>query len=294
MDISADGAEGLHYALEYDYDAIILDVMLPGMDGYRVPGIRASKQTPVLMLSARGSVDERVKGLRLGADDYLPKPFSLIELVARIQALVRRRSTDGADITQLQIHDLHLDLLARRVFRAGTRQELTAKSFPCSVCWRVIKGNPVKMMIAEQVWDMNFDSDANVVEVAIKRPRAKIDAPFRSSYCIPCAVWAMFLKWTRHTKLSEEKHMFRRSISVHMALMFALSALLIVSAIGILVAKFATRLIAKQMHNELLFHESLMSPWIIARTSAEGWSTLANKFTVWPVQRGTGALLDCQ
>lgn len=101
VDVSADGAEGLHYALEFDYDAIILDVMLPGMDGYRVlEGVRAAKQTPVLMLSARGSVDERVKGLRLGADDYLPKPFSLIELVARIQALVRRRATDGADITQ--------------------------------------------------------------------------------------------------------------------------------------------------------------------------------------------------
>lgn len=180
MDISADGAEGLHYALEYDYDAIILDVMLPGMDGYRVlEGIRASKQTPVLMLSARGSVDERVKGLRLGADDYLPKPFSLIELVARIQALVRRRSTDGADITQLQIHDLHLDLLARRVFRAGTRLELTAKEFSLLSLLARHQGEILsKMMIAEQVWDMNFDSDANVVEVAIKRLRAKIDAPF--------------------------------------------------------------------------------------------------------------------
>ncbi len=104
--------------------------MLPGMDGYQVlEGVRARKQTPVLMLAARGSVDERVKGLRLGADDYLPKPFSLIELVARIQALVRRRPSDGADITQLHIQDLHLDLLARRVFRGGTRLELTAKEF---------------------------------------------------------------------------------------------------------------------------------------------------------------------
>ena len=94
VDVSPDGVEGLHYALEIDYDAIILDVMLPGMDGYQVlEGLRTSKQTPVLMLSARGSVDERVKGLRLGADDYLPKPFSLIELVARIQALVRRRTS---------------------------------------------------------------------------------------------------------------------------------------------------------------------------------------------------------
>ncbi|EES0775605.1 heavy metal response regulator transcription factor [Escherichia coli] len=180
VDVSVDGAEGLHYALEFDYDAIILDVMLPGMDGYRVlEGVRAVKQTPVLMLSARGSVDERVKGLRLGADDYLPKPFSLIELVARIQALVRRRSTDGVDITQLKIHDLHLDLLARRVFRAGTRLELTAKEFSLLSLLARHQGEILsKMMIAEQIWDMNFDSDANVVEVAIKRLRAKVDAPF--------------------------------------------------------------------------------------------------------------------
>lgn len=180
VDVSADGIEGLHYALEYDYDAIILDVMLPGIDGYKVlEGIRASKQSPVLMLSARGSVDERVKGLRLGADDYLPKPFSLIELVARIQALVRRRATDGADIKQLQIHDLHLDLLSRRIFRASHRLELTAKEFSLLSLLARHQGEILsKMMIAEQVWDMNFDSDANVVEVAIKRLRAKMDAPF--------------------------------------------------------------------------------------------------------------------
>lgn len=116
--------------MQQDYDAVILDVMLPGKDGYAVlEGLRASKQTPVLMLSARGSVDERVKGLRHGADDYLPKPFSLIELVARIQALLRRRTSDGIDVTQLQIDDLHVDLLARRVTRGGERIDLTAKEF---------------------------------------------------------------------------------------------------------------------------------------------------------------------
>ncbi len=180
VDISANGAEGLFFALEFNYDVIILDVMLPGLDGYHVlEGIRARKQTPILMLSARGSVDERVKGLRLGADDYLPKPFSLIELVARIQALVRRRVTDGADITQLQIHDLQLDLLGRRVFRDGNRIELTGKEFSLLSLLARHQGKILsKMMIAEQVWDMNFDSDANVVEVAIKRLRAKIDAPY--------------------------------------------------------------------------------------------------------------------
>lgn len=180
VDSSADGSEGLYYALEFDYDAIILDVMLPGIDGYRVlERLRASKQTPVLMLSARGSVDERVKGLRLGADDYLPKPFSLIELIARIQALVRRRSADGTDLTQLQIHDLQLDLLARRVSRDGSRLDLTAKEFAILSLLARHQGQILsKMMIAEQVWDMNFDSDANVVEVAMKRLRAKVDVPF--------------------------------------------------------------------------------------------------------------------
>lgn len=180
VDVSAEGTEGVHYALEYDYDAIILDVMLPGMDGYRVlESIRARKQTPILMLSARGSVDERVKGLRLGADDYLPKPFSLIELVARIQALVRRWGNDGLDITQLQLHDLHIDILARRVFRGNIRLKLSTKEFSLLSLLARHQGEIMsKMMIAEQVWDMNFDSDANVVEVAIKRLRAKIDAPF--------------------------------------------------------------------------------------------------------------------
>ncbi len=180
LDIVDNGVEGLHLALEYEYDAIVLDIMLPGMDGYQIlERLRACKQTPVLMLSARGSVEERVKGLRHGADDYLPKPFSLIELVARIQALLRRRPGDGADITQLHIHDLHLDLLARRVTRGGDRLELTAKEYALLSLLARHQGEILsKMMIAEQVWDMNFDSDANVVEVAIKRLRAKVDNPY--------------------------------------------------------------------------------------------------------------------
>ncbi|MBS1204453.1 MAG: two-component system response regulator [Proteobacteria bacterium] len=180
LDVVDNGVEGLHLALEYEYDAIVLDIMLPGMDGYQIlERLRACKQTPVLMLSARGSVEERVKGLRHGADDYLPKPFSLIELVARIQALLRRRPGDGADITQLHIHDLHLDLLARRITRGGDRLELTAKEYALLSLLARHQGEILsKMMIAEQVWDMNFDSDANVVEVAIKRLRAKVDNPY--------------------------------------------------------------------------------------------------------------------
>ncbi|WP_233983236.1 heavy metal response regulator transcription factor [Pectobacterium versatile] len=180
VDVAADGIDGLHLAVQCDYDAVILDVMLPGKDGYAVlEGLRLHKQTPVLMLSARGSVDERVKGLRHGADDYLSKPFSLIELVARIQALLRRRLSDGIDVTQLHIDDMHLDLLARRVTRAGQRLDLTAKEFALLSLLARHQGEILsKMMIAEQVWDMNFDSDANVVEVAVKRLRAKVDAPY--------------------------------------------------------------------------------------------------------------------
>lgn len=180
VDTAHDGRDGLFLAIEYDYDAIILDVMLPEMDGYEMlASLRESKRTPVLMLSARGSLDERVKGLRLGADDYLPKPFSLTELIARLQALLRRRSMDSYDIAHLQVHDLTIDLLARRVIRDGSRIDLTQKEFALLSLLARHQGQVMsKMMIAEQVWDMNFDSDANVVEVAIKRLRTKVDAPW--------------------------------------------------------------------------------------------------------------------
>ncbi|WP_226570825.1 heavy metal response regulator transcription factor [Mangrovibacter yixingensis] len=180
VDIARDGVEGLYLALQYEYDAIVLDVMLPGQDGYSVlEGLRASKQTPVLMLSARSSVDERVRGLRCGADDYLPKPFSLIELVARIQALIRRRGSDNTDPTHISIDDLHIDLISRKVSRSNERIDLTAKEFALLSLLARHQGEILsKLMIAEQVWDMNFDSDANVVEVAIKRLRNKIDTPY--------------------------------------------------------------------------------------------------------------------
>ncbi|MBP2200036.1 heavy metal response regulator transcription factor [Pantoea cypripedii] len=179
-DIATDGRDGLFMATEYDYDAIVLDVMLPIIDGYALlETLRKSKRTPVLMLSARGSLDERLRGLRLGADDYLPKPFSLAELVARLQALLRRSAIDSIDIAHIQIHDLTLDLLARRVSRNGSRIDLTQKEFALLSLLARNQGQVLsKMMIAEQVWDMNFDSDANVVEVAVKRLRTKVDAPF--------------------------------------------------------------------------------------------------------------------
>ena len=179
VDVAHTGTDGLHLALEFDFDAIVLDLMLPGMDGYAVlEQLRRTKATPVIMLSARGAVDDRVTGLRKGADDYLAKPFSFTELVARLQAQTRRRS-DAMEATTLQVDDLAIDLLARTAVRAGQRLELTAKEFALLSLLVRHQGEVLsKLMIAEQVWDMNFDSDVNVVEVAVKRLRAKVDAPY--------------------------------------------------------------------------------------------------------------------
>jgi two-component system copper resistance phosphate regulon response regulator CusR len=181
VDVAHDGLDGSHMALEYDYDVIVLDVMLPRADGFAtLNALRAQKQTPVIMLTARDSVDDRVRGLREGADDYLVKPFSFVELVARLQALTRR--SRGQDATQIRIGDLHVDMMARKAWRDGKRLDLTAKEFSLLAALARRKGEILsKTTIAELVWDVNFDSDVNVVEVAIKRLRAKIDGPFATS-----------------------------------------------------------------------------------------------------------------
>jgi two-component system copper resistance phosphate regulon response regulator CusR len=177
-DVARDGIEGLHMAMESEYAVIILDVMLPGLDGYGVlRTLRARKQTPVIMLTARENVDDRIRGLREGADDYLGKPFSFLELVARLQALTRR--SGGHEPVQISIADLWIDLISRKATRAGTRLDLTAKEFSLLSVLARRQGEILsKTAIAEMVWDINFDSDANVVEVAIKRLRAKLDGPF--------------------------------------------------------------------------------------------------------------------
>lgn len=178
VDVARDGTDGLHLALHSDYDVIVLDVMLPGLDGYGVlRGLRARKQTPVIMLTARERVEDRIHGLREGADDYLGKPFSFLELVARLQALTRRSSNH--EPLQVQVADLSIDLISRKTSRAGQRLELTAKEFSLLSVLARRQGEILsKTAIAELVWDINFDSDANVVEVAIKRLRAKLDGPF--------------------------------------------------------------------------------------------------------------------
>ena len=178
VDVAHNGIDGQHLALVHDYDVIVLDAMLPGIDGFTLlRALRAVKQTPVIMLTARDSIEDRVRGLHDGADDYLVKPFSFLELLARLQALTRRpRAQDNA---QLRVGDLAIDFLARKVSRDGVRIDLTAKEFALlSVLARRAGEVLSKTAIAELVWDMNFDSNANVVEVAIKRLRAKIDGPF--------------------------------------------------------------------------------------------------------------------
>lgn len=179
VDVAHDGIDGGHMALEYDYDVVVLDVMLPGADGFStLRTVRARKQTPVLMLTARDRIDDRVRGLRAGADDYLVKPFSFLELVARLQALTRRKRTQ--EPTQLRVGDLQIDLLARKASRAGQRLELTAKEFALLAALARRQGEVLsKTTIAELVWDVNFDSDINVVEVAVRRLRSKLDGPFK-------------------------------------------------------------------------------------------------------------------
>lgn len=183
VDVAREGIEGLHLALENDYAVIVLDVMLPGLDGFGVlRALRARKQTPVIMLTARERVEDRVRGLREGADDYLGKPFSFLELVARLQALTRRSGNGGGhEPVQISIADLAVDLISRKATRSGQRLDLTAKEFSLLSALARHQGEILsKTALAEMVWDVNFDSDANVVEVAIKRLRAKLDGPYAS------------------------------------------------------------------------------------------------------------------
>jgi two-component system copper resistance phosphate regulon response regulator CusR len=178
-DLARDGVDGLHLALTGDYDLVVLDVMLPRLDGWQVlREIRQKgKHLPVLFLTARDQVEDRVKGLEFGADDYLVKPFAFSELLARVRALLRRGRANEPEL--LQVADLELDLLRRRVTRAGKRIDLTAKEFALLELLLRRQGEVLpRSLIASQVWDMNFDSDTNVIEVAVRRLRAKIDDDF--------------------------------------------------------------------------------------------------------------------
>ena len=177
-DLAANGGDGLHLALHGEYDLVILDVMLPELDGWQVLASlrRRGLEMPVLFLTARDQVEDRVKGLELGADDYLVKPFSFAELLARVRTILRRGRGGGLDSNVLRVADLELDLLRRRVTRGGKRIDLTAKEFGLlELLMRRQDEVLPRSLIASQVWDMNFDSDTNVIEVAMRRLRLKVD-----------------------------------------------------------------------------------------------------------------------
>ena len=178
VEVANNGIDGQFLAQESDFDLIILDVMLPGIDGWQLLQIiRRKSQVPVLFLTARDAVEDRVKGLELGADDYLIKPFSYAELLARVRTLLRRGAP--REVEQFQVADLQLDVLRRRVVRGTERIVLTNKEFALLQLLMERSGEVLsRTQIASQVWQMNFDSDTNVVDVAIRRLRAKIDDGF--------------------------------------------------------------------------------------------------------------------
>jgi two-component system copper resistance phosphate regulon response regulator CusR len=179
VDLADDGLDALHCGTSGDYDLVVLDVMLPALDGWQVlQGLRkAGKNVPVLFLTARDKVEDRVKGLELGADDYLVKPFNFTELLARVRTLLRRGLP--RETATLKVADLELDLLRRRATRSGRRIDLTAKEFSLLELFLRHKGEILpRALLASQIWDMNFDSDTNVVEVAVWRLRSKIDDDF--------------------------------------------------------------------------------------------------------------------
>jgi two-component system, OmpR family, copper resistance phosphate regulon response regulator CusR len=179
-DVAENGEDGLFKALSQDYDLVVLDAMLPHRDGWAVLAEmrRQKKSVPVLFLTARGSVPDRVKGLELGADDYLVKPYAFTELLARVRALLRRRGERQSDV--LEIADLRIDLLGHKAHRGETRLDLAPKEFALLSLLARRHGEVLsRLVIAEQVWDMNFDSDSNVVDVAVRRLRRKVDDPYK-------------------------------------------------------------------------------------------------------------------
>ena len=183
VNLASSGIDVLHHASSQHHDLLILDVMLPDLNGWQILAQlrQQGNETPVIFLTARDKVEDRVKGLELGADDYLIKPFSFSELLARVRTILKRGNKSNNEITTLHVADLELDLLRRRVQRAGDNIALTAKEFNLLEFFMRHQGEVLsRALIASEVWDMNFDSDTNVIDVSIRRLRNKIDTPFDS------------------------------------------------------------------------------------------------------------------
>jgi len=179
VEVAYNGTDGLHAAANGDHDLIILDIMLPGIDGFAVlSALRTNKTTPVLLLTAKGQTNDKVRGFDLGADDYLVKPFQFPELLARVRALLKRGKAATSDPV-LRVADLEVDPVRHRAIRSGKRMDLTAREFALLALLVQRTGEVLsRTQIASLVWDINFDSDTNVVEVAIRRLRAKVDDEF--------------------------------------------------------------------------------------------------------------------
>lgn len=181
VDHKVNGLDGYHALMSEDYNVVIMDVMLPDISGFEiVKNYRQSGQTtPVLFLTAKDDLEDRIKGIEIGGDDYLTKPFAFAELVVRLKNLLRRANQSEYLSTQLKIADLTLDLAKRTVHRGSTAIQLTSKEFALLQFMLERKGEVLpRSVIASQVWDMNFDSDTNVIDVAIRRLRVKIDEDF--------------------------------------------------------------------------------------------------------------------
>jgi two-component system, OmpR family, copper resistance phosphate regulon response regulator CusR len=179
VDVAPDGQEAIHLAGELSFDLIVLDIMLPKMDGWQVLASlrRLAIETRILLLTAKDAVADRVKGFELGADDYLVKPFAFSELLARVRSLLKRSPARRPEV--LRVADLEIDLVRHRAMRSGHRVDLTAKEFVLlTLLVRRVDEVLSRTMIAEEVWDMNFDSDTNVVDVNVRRLRSKVDDPF--------------------------------------------------------------------------------------------------------------------